>query len=204
MSVQSEINRIKSNVAKAYTALEEKGATIPSSKTSQNLASTVATITPFSIDKIYPVGAIYISANATNPSTYLGGTWERFANGKTLVGVDTADTDFNEAEKTGGEKTHKLGTTEMPAHNHAVTTTIASAGAHTHSIRPTKRSYSLSGSGNYCIVDATTHTSLDNKATTSNGAHTHTATSTATNTGGGLAHNNMQPYITVYMWKRTA
>ncbi len=204
MSIQTEIDRLSKNVSDTYTALEAKGATIPVQKNSDNLPSTVESIEPFNIDNIYPIGAIYLSVDSTNPSEYFGGTWEEFANGKTLVGVDTADTDFNEAEKTGGEKTHKLGTTEMPAHNHTVTTTIASAGAHTHNIRPTKRNYSLSGSGSYCIVDATTHTSLDTKTTTSNGAHTHTATSTATNTGGGLAHNNMQPYITVYMWKRTA
>ena len=52
----------------------------------------------------YPVGSIYMSANSTDPKMLFGGTWERYANGRVLVGVDEADTDFNTAGKTGGEK----------------------------------------------------------------------------------------------------
>ena len=55
----------------------------------------------------YPVGSIYLSINDTNPATWFGGTWEQIAKGRTLIGVDTNDTDFNTVEKTGGNKTHK-------------------------------------------------------------------------------------------------
>ncbi len=55
----------------------------------------------------YPIGAIYLSINSTNPTKLFGGTWEQIAQGRTLVGVDTSNTDFNIVEKTGGEKTHK-------------------------------------------------------------------------------------------------
>lgn len=56
-------------------------------------------------DQIYPVGSIYITVNATNPSVLFGGTWEQLK-GKFLVGIDSSDTDFNTSEKTGGSKTH--------------------------------------------------------------------------------------------------
>lgn len=55
----------------------------------------------------YPIGSIYLSVNDTNPSNWFGGTWEQISKGRTLVGVDTSDTDFNTVKKTGGEKTHK-------------------------------------------------------------------------------------------------
>lgn len=52
----------------------------------------------------YPIGAIYLSVDNTNPSKLFGGTWEQIAKGRTLVGVDTSDTDFNTVKKTGGTK----------------------------------------------------------------------------------------------------
>ena len=70
-------------------------------------------------DQIYPVGSIYITANATNPSVLFGGTWEQLK-GKFLVGVDSSDTDFETSGKTGGEKTHTLTIDEMPSHNHKI------------------------------------------------------------------------------------
>lgn len=68
-------------------------------------------------DQIYPVGSIYITANATNPSVLFGGTWEQLK-GKFLVGVDSSDTDFETSGKTGGEKTHTLTVDEIPSHTH--------------------------------------------------------------------------------------
>lgn len=66
----------------------------------------------------YPVGSIYLSVNNTNPSKWFGGTWEQIAKGRTLVGVDTGDADFNTVKKTGGKKTHTLTVNEIPSHNH--------------------------------------------------------------------------------------
>lgn len=59
------------------------------------------------LEIVYPVGSIYISTNQMNPATFLGGTWERFAEGKTLFGASTSDTDFS-AGKSGGSKTQEL------------------------------------------------------------------------------------------------
>ena len=79
-------------------------------------------------DQIYPVGSIYTSINATNPSTLFGGVWEQIASGRTLVGVDTSQTEFNTVKKTGGEKTHRLTESEMPVHSHSGTVYSMSQG----------------------------------------------------------------------------
>ena len=87
------------------------------------------------LDKTYPVGSLYISENNTNPSEILGGTWERYGNGKTLVGVDSSDNDFNTVNKTGGSKTNTLAITNLPVHSHTIpklTGLAESSGAHTH------------------------------------------------------------------------
>lgn len=121
----------------------------------------------------FPVGAVYISVTSTNPSTYFGGTWVQFGQGKTLVGVNTSDTDFNTVEKTGGEKTHKLTIDEMPSHSHAYKLAYGSND-------PSKGfNYGNTPVGVF------------------NGDFCQSA-------GGSQAHNNVQPYITVYFWKRTA
>ena len=125
-----------------------------------------------------PIGTILTTINDTNPSTYLGGTWKRFANGRVLVGVDEADTDFSNAEKTGGKKKHQLTVEEMPSHSHPI------------------QRYNPSGTG----FDATQRKLA---AAPNNG--TGVAGGVDTNpVGGNIAHNNLQPFMTVYFWKRTA
>ena len=77
--------------------------------------TTLATWCPF------PVGAIYMSTTSANPSTFwTGTTWQAFATGKTIVGIDTSDTDFNSVNKTGGSKEVVLTVPNLPAHNHTV------------------------------------------------------------------------------------
>lgn len=123
------------------------------------------------LEKVYPVGSIYINASvSTNPATLLGfGTWVAFGAGKVIVGLDSSDTDFDTAEETGGAKTHTLTTSEIPSHTHSLST-----------------SDNPGGSGAIEVAG---------------GAPTSTQTTQAT--GGGGAHNNLQPYIVAYMWKRT-
>lgn len=113
---------------------------------------------------VYPVGAIFPTVNSVNPGTYLTGTtWELFGSGKTLVGVDTDDTDFNTVEKAGGAKTvnlnhshstgnHTLLLSEIPSHSHGMThwhglsdASIGSSGSHTHSFSDTTSSNGASG-----------------------------------------------------------
>lgn len=125
---------------------------------------------------IYPVGSIYMSVNNTNPSTLFGGTWEAWGTGRVPVGVDTSQNEFNAVEKTGGEKTHTLSVNEMPSHTHK---------QYTYTEGPADYA---SGSDWSCrCVQFNTNSGGLTSAT-----------------GGNQPHNNLQPYITCYMWKRTA
>ena len=156
---------------------------------------------------VYPVGSIYMSVNNTNPSTHFGGTWVAWGSGRVPVGINTSDSNFNTVEKTGGASTVTLTTAQMPAHTHTFTgssATTNSTGAHTHNVgRDTDGG---SGSSRYTVHSAGVSGAQGTSPTSSTGAHTHTVTAKGTNanTGGGGAHSNLQPYITCYMWKRTA
>ena len=134
------------------------------------------------ISNAYPVGSIYMNcSNATNPGTLLGfGTWESFGAGRVLVGLDSSDTDFDGAEETGGSKTHTLSLAEMPQH------------AHTLSMNTSADGDPDGGNRRICTDDAE-----------ASGPFTPTHLSMS-NQGSNSAHNNVQPYIVVYMWKRTA
>ena len=105
------------------------------------------------LDKIYPIGSIYISATLDTPAkvkTAIGGTWEAYGKGQTLVGVDTSQNEFKTVNTTGGNKTTSytpsgtVGNTtltadQIPSHTHTIShthttpaTNISSSGAHTH------------------------------------------------------------------------
>lgn len=97
-------------------------------------------------DYLYPKGAIYTTTSKEfDPNLFFMGNWTRFGEGKTIIGVDVNDTDFNESEKTGGSKTEKLTIEQMPVHTHI----INGDGNHAHGIH---------GSGNhYHIVNDHAH-----------------------------------------------
>lgn len=157
------------------------------------------------ISAIYPVGSIYMSVKNTNPSAYFGGTWVAWGTGRVPVGVNANDADFATVEMTGGTSTVTLTTAQMPSHTHAKgTLATASTGSHTHDLKNQKTAWGTTG-GNRVLIDAFSgYTAVSNKATTSAGAHTHTISGSTAAVGSGSAHNNLQPYITCYMWKRTA
>lgn len=159
----------------------------------------------FIMEQMYPVGSIYMSVSSTNPSTYFGGTWTAWGTGRVPVGVNANDTNFATVEKTGGAATVILTTAQMPSHTHAKGTLVTNeTGSHTHNLKNQKTTWGAS-SGNKVIIDATSgYTAITNKATTSAGAHSHTISGSTASAGSGSAHNNLQPYITCYMWKRTA
>lgn len=146
------------------------------------------------IERIYPVGAIYISTLATNPATLFGfGTWEVFGAGKTLVGLDSGDADFDTAEETGGEKTHTLTGAESgeKGHNHT-------QNAHGHAIRV---QWGGDGGAN---VNSTSGAGVPWRIDQSDSTSGTTATNQAVSASNATsAHNNVQPYIVVYFWKRT-
>ncbi len=157
--------------------------------------------------KIYPVGAIYISSDNTNPSTLFGGTWEVFGKGKTLVSVDANDTEFNVGGKTGGSKTKTITVENLPAHTHSVNAlNTSNIGNHTHSTYANLVNAVGGGTkttvpfgDDYGFAYGTSYN------TGGAGAHSHSVPAHNTNsTGSGTALNVQNPYITVYMWKRTA
>ena len=128
-------------------------------------------------NEIYPIGSIYTSINSTSPATLFGGTWEQLKDRFLL-----ATGDSYAAGTTGGEATHTLTTNEMPSHNHTLTptTNIGTGGVEVDGMTIQK------GYIGSPVVNQ--FNNIYNVA----------------NAGGGQAHNNMPPYLTVYMWKRTA
>lgn len=158
------------------------------------------------VNKIYPVGSIYMSINATNPASLFGGTWEQWGKGRVPVGVDDSQTEFNAAGKVGGFKTHTLTAYEIPAHAHVVpqySGATSTGGNHTHGARYDRDAATGTGKGRYFPTGTTEKSNF----TTASGSHNHTFTVGQRNTnatGGSLAHNNLQPYITCYMWRRIA
>ena len=160
------------------------------------------------IDVIYPVGSIYMSMSATNPHDLFGvGTWERISQGRMLLGAD--DSTY-EAGATGGEATHTLTANEMPAHSHDGKTSWADlkgnlSNSDNDSITC---SHSVGTSGIFSRGNGWGHfggqASGDNVTTSLkvNASHDHSLS--INSTGGGQAHNNMSPYLAVYIWQRTA
>lgn len=119
---------------------------------------------------IYPIGSIYMSINNTNPSTLFGGTWTQLKD-RFLLGAGS--TYSNGA--TGGEATHTLTESEMPAHTHK-----------------TSFGFYETGNSGYTFAFERFANNVGERIVESN------------YTGGGKPHNNMPPYLAVYMWKRTA
>ena len=135
---------------------------------------------------MYPVGSVYITYNNVNPGTFLGGTWERFGQGRTLVGEGTGNDGSTSmsftANNTGGEYKHKLTVDEIPNHKHAVYIQNTTSNPQ---VNAPKWTVALPNSWKQYASD----TKLFGPSTG--------------NAGGDASHNNIQPYITVYLWKRT-
>ena len=152
--------------------------------------------------KIYPVGSIYLSVNSTNPSSLFGGTWVAWGTGRVPVGIDTSDTDFATVEKTGGSK-------KLQSHNHLFTGTAVTVtgGAHSHTLpypamaAPDSDSEGQSYNAKFGWYDPQSEEITETDSATH--SHNFTAKGTIGSAGSGNAQN-LQPYITCYMWKRTA
>lgn len=132
---------------------------------------------------IYPVNSVRILADTADHSTDFGQTWVRYGSGRVLVGYDSTQTEFNSIGKTGGEKTHKLVTSEMPKHTHTIPDNITA-----------DQGYHETWGCDW---------SQGNKAVTSFSKVGVYAPKTG-EAGGDGAHNNLQPYIVVSFWRRTA
>lgn len=129
------------------------------------------------LNAVYPVGSLYLSVTSTSPATLFGGTWEAVG-GRFLLGADAA----YPAGSTGGEASHTLTTSEMPRHTH---TTAVEYDAGTSSID----AWSLLVKYGSWETPGTTFT---------NGSANNQFV------GSSQPHNNLPPYLAVYIWKRTA
>lgn len=134
---------------------------------------------------IYPIGAIYLSINDTSPASLFGGTWEQI---KDVFLLSAGD--IYTSGSTGGESTHTLTVQEMPVHSHTVN-------AHSHAIGlDNDTTNGMYGWSLHINANGTSVTGAQKTVTSG-------TSSPDTNTiGGGVAHNNMPPYLAVYMWKR--
>ena len=135
---------------------------------------------------MYPVGSVYINASSTtNPATLFGfGTWTAFGVGRVIVGQDTGDTSFDTLEETGGSKD-------------------AIVVSHTHSITDPGHSHNYNGTTTPLHADNgsgpnTMHTPVSTATTSS------TTGISVNSTGSSATNANLQPYVVVKMWKRTA
>jgi microcystin-dependent protein len=153
----------------------------------------------------WPVGSVFISVVNTNPATLLGfGTWAAFAAGRVLVGLDAGDADFDTLEETGGAKTVTLTTAQMPSHTHVQNAHNHIQDPHSHVI--TSQTATTGGATSYehGTLDTSSAEAEATETTNPTTATNQAATAVNQNTGGDAAHPNVQPYITVRMWKRTA
>jgi hypothetical protein len=167
------------------------GVTQTATDSSTKLATTA--FVQAALQLLYPVGTIYTNSSvSTNPATLLGfGTWTAFAAGRVMVGFNSGNALFDTAEETGGSAdaitvshTHTATSTVTdPGHNHSTVVTVTPGGS-------TPGGDQLGGS------------SLSNTSTTKTTGITVATTNASTGSSGTNA--NYQPYITVYMWKRTA
>lgn len=157
---------------------------------------------------VHQVGTIYFTtredeSTPVKMSDKWGGQWEAWGAGKVPVGVDTNDSDFNTAEKAGGEKSHEMTAAENGPHTHTGGNHYHGVGAGSYYAYATgtvsnETIGSISGSGwRLPQVPDTEFWSGFNKT----GLGGVVAT---TSSGSGTAHNNLQPYIACYMWKRIA
>ncbi len=158
----------------------------------------------FSLDLVYPIGAIYMSVSNEDPSTLFGGTWVAWGNGRVPVSVgNNGTTTYVNAEETGGNET--ISHTHGNGNTGSTVLNVNQIPAHSHYIAWQSDGSIVNGNIEYSYV----------------GGYTQTAHLTATgmygggyvsNTGGGQGHDHTiasttqdirQPYITCYMWKRT-
>lgn len=131
-------------------------------------------------NKIYPVGSIYMSVNSTNPETLFGGTWISWGQGKFPIGVDPSDETghWDASDRTGGSLEKTLTDKNLPAHTHQIC-------AHTD------KGYTANGGSDYPMLADVNY--LNSSLLISYSGEQNPEPFDIT-----------PPFISVYMWKRTA
>ena len=186
----STANTAKTNAATAVSTANTAKSTAESAASQVNAAIQSAR------DIMYPVGSIYMSVNSTSPASLFGGTWTAWGSGRAPVGINTSDSNFNAVEKTGGASTHTLTTAQMPSHKHSYVVQnrgYAASGLNIPTEHGACKKNVAAGSDLYALQPTFGGSEMD--------AYGYFNISAS---GGGGAHNNLQPYIVCYMWKRIA
>lgn len=135
------------------------------------------------LNLLHPIGSVIATTSTTfDPNDdYSPQTWQKFAAGRVLVGMNSSDSSFNTIKKTGGAKTVALTTAQLPSHTHAASDDLA-----------------------FVNVDESDATGQLSTMVFDGNAPKMFLNNTTAATGSGSAHNNLQPYITVVYWERTA
>lgn len=185
------------------------------------------------LNKMYPVGSIYMTMTNVNPSSILGGTWERYAQGRTLIGVDNSS--YTSAGLMGGKAIKTISTSNMASHNHnalisgsvsstfkgsSVDTSSNNSHLHTLSINSSDKEakgYVLYVNSSVGFGGRVITYSVTRSTSSSAGSHNHTltpagtvsstfygSTGNTTSVGSNSSINFQNPYITIYIWKRTS
>lgn len=172
------------------TSGTDYGTTLPSSPaTNQLFFQTIGS--NFVLDNVYPVGSIYMNVNSTNPGTLFGGTWEQIQ-GRFLLGMNNV----YPAGSQGGEAEHRLTSGELPMHAHGIIEASNSSFVYPSS----RTSSATSSTGNYALL----LNSTTNGYVTEQQAGVGRLVASDNIESRGQAHNNMPPYLSVYIWKRLA
>ncbi|GHV02015.1 hypothetical protein FACS1894211_12730 [Clostridia bacterium] len=200
-SINDEMDNVRAFIDEIRINLEQSIANAQQSA-EQGLQQGIAN----AINAIYPVGGLYISTNPNVPTFIEGASWVEWGKGRVPVGVDTSNANFNTVEKQGGDAN-----AVVVEHAHGTTGTN---GEHVHRVWGASTGYSANslGPANSAAkgLASTEHDSVYNERDTfagsgaaiirSSGNHSHTVYSA----GSAGTDKNLQPYITCYMWKRTA
>ena len=184
-AIQTAVNSKANNNNTALTGIPTAPTATFGTETTQ-IATTA--FVKAALAALHPVGSVYINANtATNPATLLGfGTWSAFGAGRVMVGIDAGDTSFDTAGETGGSK-------DAIVVSHTHTASVTDPG-HIH----TTLGYGYGNSGTYGNGGGVVQTANSTASAT-------TGISVSVNSTGTSGTNaNLQPYVVVYMWKRTA
>lgn len=178
------------------------------------------------VDAFYPVGSVIITTVNENPGErpFMDNTtWVAWGSGRVPVGVNASDTPFNTAEKTGGSKdaavvshTHPFSANTGSAgwHDHVVNGYTSNDGWHQHDIGDlwsdgagSYDAYTMSSSRKTKVRNTSgngQHNHYFQATSYGSGDHTHSVSGNTSSSGDAGTNKNLQPYITCYMWKRTA
>ena len=181
------------------------------------------TVPQLSILDVYPVGSIYMSVLGTNPSELFGGTWMAIAKGSVLIGVGEDGLGMNyQAGQIGGSRTYTLTESNIPKHTHTVEIATETQ-SHLHKngvfdevaagngplssnygatkLYPTASQKVLSADGETFSTNTQLYMGNTSGASTT---HKHDATVGYYGASSPTPISVVQPYLVVYMWKRTA